>query len=425
MRSGGRRLRIGYLVQQFPPEVGAGPARVTEMAARWMEQGAQVTVFTGMPNRPEGRIHEGYRGKFFLSEDWNGILTRRSWLYASPRPGFARTVLNNVTFMATSALQGVLRGGGLDVLIASSPPFFPHLAGDLVSRLRRIPLVLEVRDLWPDYLVGMGVLPEGGRGARALFALERRLLARGRAVTVVTESFRKRVEEKGVPQGRVHVLPNGVDTGFYRPSRDEAPPLPELGGGDGLFRVGYLGNFGAGQALSQVIEAASILAAEGVAARFVLVGDGPERETLEERAGEAGLEHLSIHPPIAKEQTRAFYNHCDLVLVPLAPIPVFQETIPSKLFEILACSRPVVACLDGEGRRIVEGSGGGWVVPPGEPERLAAAIRRVMEVEPSELQAMGSRGRAYVGREYSRTAIADRYLELLHRVAGTPNGGAG
>jgi len=311
----------------------------------------------------------------------------------------------------------VLRGGGLHVLIASSPPFFPPLAGDLVSRLRRIPLVLEVRDLWPDYLVGMEVLPEGGRGARALFALERYLLARGRAVTVVTESFRKRVEEKGVAPERVHVLPNGVDTGFYRPSPEEPPPIPPLAGGDGLFRVGYLGNFGAGQALSQVIDAASILAAEGVAARFVLVGDGPEREKLEVRAREAGLEHLSIHPPIPKEQTRAFYNHCDLVLVPLAPIPVFQETIPSKLFEILACSRPVLACLDGEGRRIVEGSGGGWVVPPGRPEQLAAAIRAVMEEEPSVLREMGVRGREYVGREYSRSAIADRYMELLQQVA--------
>ena len=416
-------LRIGYLVQQFPPEVGAGPARVTEMASRWMERGAEVTVFTGMPNRPEGRIHPGYRGRLFLTEDWNGIRARRSWLYASPRPGFARTVLNNVTFMATSALQGVLRGGGLDVLIASSPPFFPHLAGDLVSRLRRIPLVLEVRDLWPDYLVGMGVLPEGGRGARALFALERHLLARGRAVTVVTESFKKRVEEKGVATDRIHVLPNGVDTGFYRPCQEEPPPIPALVGGDGLFRVGYLGNFGAGQALSQVIDAAAILAAEGVPARFVLVGDGPEREKLEERAREAGLEHLSIHPPIAKEQTRAFYNHCDLVLVPLAPIPVFQETIPSKLFEILACSRPVLACLDGEGRRIVEGSGGGWVVPPGEPGRLAAAIRRVMAEEPSVLREMGVRGREYVGREYSRSAIADRYIELLQQVAREEDGG--
>ena len=419
MRGEGRPLRIGYLVQQFPPEVGAGPARVTEMATRWIERGAQVTVFTGMPNRPEGRIHPEYRGKLFVSEDWKGIVTRRSWLYVSPKPGFARTVLNNVTFMATSALQGVIRGGGLDVLIASSPPFFPHLSGDFVGRLRRIPLVLEVRDLWPDYLVGRGVLAVGGRGARALFAMERYLLGRGEAVTVVTESFRKRVEEKGVAPERVHVLPNGVDTTFYRPW-DEPPPLPALAGGDGVFRVGYLGNFGAGQALSQVLDAAAILRREGVAARFVLVGDGPEREKLEKHAAVLGLENLSIHPPISKDQTRAFYNHCDLVLVPLAPIPVFQETIPSKLFEILACCRPVLACLDGEGRRIVEGSGGGWVVPPGEPESLAGAIRTVMAEDPGVLREMGLRGREYVGREYSRTAIADRYLDLLAEVAGHP-----
>src|SRR5688572_6584751 len=116
-------MRIAYLVQQFLPEVGAGPARVAEMATRWKARGAEVTVITGMPNRPEGRIHPEYRGRFFVEEEWLGMRVLRSWLYASPKHGFARTVTNNLTFMATATAHAIARLGPMDVLIASSPPF--------------------------------------------------------------------------------------------------------------------------------------------------------------------------------------------------------------------------------------------------------------------------------------------------------------
>ena len=148
-------------------------------------------------------------------------------LFASTKRGFARTIANNVSFMVTSALLGSLRANNLDVLIASSPPFFPHLSGTAVSAVRRVPLVLEIRDLWPDYLVDMGLLRRNGLAARALFALERRLLQRADAVTVVTESFLERIVAKGVPRERIVVLPNGADTGFYHAS-DESPCLPAL-----------------------------------------------------------------------------------------------------------------------------------------------------------------------------------------------------
>ena len=169
--------RIVYLAQQFPPEVGAGAARVAELALLWRDAGATVTVITGMPNRPEGRIHKEYRGRLFVEESWNGIRVLRSWLFVTPNGGFVPTVLNNMTFAATTALHATLRGRECDLLIASSPPFFVHLSGYLVSRVRRIPLVLEVRDLWPDYIVEMGVLNDGLL-ARMLFACERYLLSR-------------------------------------------------------------------------------------------------------------------------------------------------------------------------------------------------------------------------------------------------------
>lgn len=417
-------LHIGYLVQQFPPEVGAGPARVVETARHWLAAGARVTVLTGMPNRPEGRIHPAYRGRLFCEETLEGMRVLRSWLYASPEHGFARTLLNNTTFMLTSAVQGIARARGLDVLIASSPPFFPHLSGEAVRRARRLPIVLEVRDLWPDYVVEMGILGADSLAARALFRVERALLRRADAVTVVTESFRRRIEEKGVPRERIHVMPAGVDGDQYFPS-DEPPPLPALAHGPGEFIVGYLGNFGAGQALGSVLEAAARLREVEPRIRFVLVGDGPQGRQLRETVDTLRLSNVSIHPPIPKSDTRAFYAHCDVCLVPLAALRVFQETIPSKLFEILACERPIIASVEGEARTVAESSGAAWITPPEDAAALVEAVLRAAGTPRPERARMGASGRRFALAHFSRAAIAARYLELLRAVAAGvqgPNG---
>src|SRR5690625_2425997 len=294
-------LRIGYLVQQFVPEVGAGPARVLEMVRHWRDAGAEVTVITGMPNRPQGRIHPAYRGKLSVEDEVEGIRVLRSWLYASPKHGFARTILNNLSFMGTGFLNALTRGGRFDVLIASSPPFFPHISGAMLGLMRRMQVILEVRDLWPDYLVEMGVL-RGAIAQRSLFSLERRLLRSAAHVVAVTESFRRRIVAKGVDLDNVSVIPNGVDAGFYYPS-DEVPPIASMAQ-DGEFVVGERGNFGVGQRLSTVVEQARLVATQAPNIRFVLVGDGPDRVHVQALVTELNLQNLSIHPPIAKEQTR-------------------------------------------------------------------------------------------------------------------------
>lgn len=416
-----RPLHIGYLVQQFPPEVGAGPARVTEMALRWREQGAEVTVITGMPNRPEGRIHPEYRGKLFLREEHQGIRVLRSWLYASPKHGFARTLVNNATFMVSSGLHALLRGGGLDVLVASSPPWFPHVTGTVVHALRRVPLVLEVRDLWPDYLAGMGTV-KSQAAMNAIFAAEKAMLRRAEHVVVVTESFRTRVIEKGTAPERVDVVPNGVDLSLYYAS-DEAPPIDALRRRDGETVVGYLGNFGAGQDLIRVLDAAALLEKADPRIRIVLAGEGTMVEQVQAHARALGLARTTIHPPIPKTQTRAFYNACDVCLVPLAPFPILQETIPSKIFEVMACERPVVASVAGEAARIVQQSGGGLVVPPGDAQGIADAVLRLRDTPAAERAAMGAAGRAYVGQNYARETLAARYLDILRRVGSLRAGG--
>ena len=413
-------LHIGYLNQEFPPEVGAGPARVLEMAKYWQAGGARVTVITAMPNRRlpergEGGIDRGYRGKFFMIEEWEGIRVLRSWLFTGNGRGTATKLVNNASFMMTSLLHTLARRESFDVLIGSSPPFLPLVSATMLARMKHIPLVLELRDLWPDYLVQLDMVKNKG-AQNALFGLEKWLLHQAARTVVVTESFRRRVVEKGVDPSDVDVVPNGVDLDEYY-AATEPPPLPAVKKRAQEFLVGYLGTFGKGQALETVVRAAQLTSKTDPAIRFVLVGDGPQKPSIVREIRRSGLDNISVHPPILRRYTRAFYNACDVCVVPLAPVPIFSETVPSKMFEIMACQRPVVAAVHGEAGVLLERSGAGIRTDPGNEQALVQALLQVRAMSDAERAHMGRRGREYVAANYDRRLIAERYLAILSRVA--------
>jgi glycosyltransferase involved in cell wall biosynthesis len=249
-----------------------------------------------------------------------------------------------------------------------------------------------------------------------LFGLERSLLHRADHIVTVTHALQARLREKGLPSEKITVIPNGVDPALYYKSA-EAAPLPELRGQPGKFTVGYLGNFGAGQALEVVVRAAEILQREKAPVRLIMVGDGTEGQTINRLGVSLGVKNLTIHPPLAKDLTRAFYNACDVCLVPLAPLRSLAGALPTKLFESLACERPVIASVEGESAVLIEGAKAGMVVPPGDAAALANAIQRMRSVSPDERAEMGRRGREAVVARFSRAAGADRFLELLRNVS--------
>jgi glycosyltransferase involved in cell wall biosynthesis len=371
-----------------------------------------------MPNRPQGRIFPEYRGKWFQADRQDGVKVLRSWLYARPDGGAITTILNNASFLATAAINLEARDQRFDVMIASSPPFFPHMGGVLHRALNGTPLILELRDLWPDYAIEMGLV-RNRTAQRGLLGLERWMIRGADHLVAVTDSFRRRLVAKGVSNDRISVVPNGVDLGFYR-SVDDPAPVSALEQ-DGEFRVGYLGNMGRGQDLTTLVDAAALLQVRRIRCRLVLAGDGPERHRIVAAIAAARLANIVVYPVIPKALSRAFYNTCDVCLVPLASLPVFQETIPSKLFEIMACERPVIGGVDGEARSIIESSGAGVAIPPGDAESLACAIEAMMNLPASARAAMGQHGRAWVSTHVDRDQLAATYLKVLRRVA-TMNG---
>jgi glycosyltransferase involved in cell wall biosynthesis len=257
--------------------------------------------------------------------------------------------------------------------------------------------------------VELGIL-RNPRVIRILARVELALYAEATRIVTVTESFRRNLIERGVPADRVVTIPNGADLTTWQPGTAPAELRQRLNL-DGRFVVLYLGNHGVSQRLGQVLDAAGRLRDRGDI-QFLLVGDGPEKLALERRAREERLSNVQFLDPVGKQDVRAFYHLADACIVPLRNVPLFDTFIPSKMFEVLASGRPLIGALSGESAEILRASGGGIVVAP---EDGAAIANAVLEVQRSSARAraMGTEGRAFVARYYSRAALAARYLDLL------------
>ncbi|MEB3330043.1 MAG: glycosyltransferase family 4 protein [Candidatus Sericytochromatia bacterium] len=405
-------MNIGYMCQYFAPEVSAPSARGLEMARVWRDAGHAVKVVTAFPNHPRGVVPEGYRGRRWMLEAMEGLTVYRSWVYVTPNEGFVKRILNHLSFTASAVFQTMPRIGPLDVLVVSSPSFFPVVAAWVISRVKRVPFVFEVRDLWPGIFVMLGVLKRGPI-LRVLEALEMFLYRRAAHIVTVTHAFKRILVDRGVPESKVTVITNGVDLELFAPAPvNEA--LREEWGVTGKFVALYLGTHGISQALETHLAAAEVLRDDPDFA-FVFIGDGARKRDLVAMAEAKGLTNVRFLDPVPKDQVPACYAAADVCFVPLRDIPLFDSFIPSKIFEILGCARPIIGSVEGEPAEILVASGAARVVKPEDVDALVAALGAMLD-DP-HLAARGARGRHFVETHYDRTALARRYEALLAGLA--------
>jgi glycosyltransferase involved in cell wall biosynthesis len=313
--------------------------------------------------------------------------------------------------MVTALAFGGPRLGHIDVVIASSPTLFSALAAWLIARQKQVPFVLEVRDLWPEAIVDLGLIRHGP-ALRVLERLAHFLYRQAACVVVVTQAFAERLESQGVPRAKLAVIPNGADTRFFSPDCDGAPARASLDL-DGRFVVAYIGSHGLSHGLDAVLEAAG----EQPEVTFLLVGDGADRDRLLAERDRRRLRNVVMRPSVAKSEVPGLYAAADACLVPLRDVPVFETFVPSKLFEVLAAGRPVIGAVRGEARDILARSGGALLVEPERGDQLAQAVAR-LRADPQLRNELGRRGRAFVEQHYDRDALASRYLALLTQVVG-------
>jgi glycosyltransferase involved in cell wall biosynthesis len=398
-----QRLKVLLLSQYFPPEVGATQTRMQAFAEYLAARGHDVTVICEFPNHPQGVIPPEYRGRVIEDERTNGYRVIRVWVNATEEKTQRTRVTFYLSYMTLATLVAPLVGRP-DVVLATTPPLFTGAAGAAIAGMFGVPLVLDVRDLWPAAAVSLEQI-SGDMTRQLAEALERWLYRRAAQIIAVTEPFCRRIAEVGHPQRAPVLIPNGTLESFF--VNGDRSARTRLGVGEDTFLVTFAGTLGIAQALPSVIDSAEI-AGDGFA--FAFVGDGPLREQLVERARERGLDNVSFHGQVPLEEIPRLLSASDALLVSLSAHPTFRDFVPSKMIDYMATGRPIVLAAAGESARILGESQAGLVVEPENPRRLAEAVRWLAE-HPGDAAAMGGHG-----IEYARDRLRSRQAELLETV---------
>jgi len=411
-------VRILLLTQWFDPEPSfKGLLFAQELRRR----GHRVSVLTGFPNYPGGKLYPGYRVRAWQRETIDGIEVLRVPLYPSHDRGAAGRVANYLSFALAAAVLGPMLTPEVDVVYVYHPPATVGLAALTFRWLRGVPCVYDVQDLWPDTLLATGMV----RGALIPTLVGWWCAAVYRAVdhiVVLSPGFKRRLIERGVPAAKVDVIYNWCD----EPDRTVIPPaLPaeEKAALAGRFNIVFAGNMGPAQDLDTVLRAARLLAATLPAVQFVLVGGGLDTERLKAIVAAEGATNVIFLPRRPPSAIGAVLAAADVLLVHLRDDPLFAVTIPSKTQAYLAAGRPVLMAVRGDSADLVRQAGAGLACEPGDAGRLVAAVAAFVDLPRDRREAMGRAGRDYYAAQLSLVRGVDHFDRLFAAVAaGAPDG---
>jgi glycosyltransferase involved in cell wall biosynthesis len=407
-------MRILYVSQYFPPEMGAPPARVHELAREWVRLGHKVTVLTAFAHHPTGVKAPQDHGVLTRCETVDGIQLIRTYVYATANKGTLKRMLSYASFMASAMTIGRLRVSRPDVLIATSPQLLCAVAGYFLARTLRVPFVFEVRDLWPESILAVEALKDSML-IRLLKQTARYLYTHADRIVTVGEGYRRGIHTRyGISEQKMEVVRNGIDTSLFVPGPRDNEVRQQYGWG-ARFVIMYVGTHGMAHGLHHVLEVAKACREERDK-MFVFVGEGAEKGNLKKLAADWQLPNVQFIDQQPKTRIPLYYAACDLGLVSLRDTPLFQEVLPSKIFEYLGMARPMLINVAGEARQVVEAAAAGVYVPSGDVPAMTRAVRELAQRR-TELEEMGRRGRAYVLRHFDRRVLARRYLDILQALA--------
>lgn len=410
-------MRVLIINQYFPPEVEPSASKMHEVAREWVRDGFEVVVIAGIPSYPSGIVDARYRRALWRVERIDGIQVIRT--YAAPsRPGaVVRRILSHLSFMISATVAGLFVKG-CDVVLASSPPLEVALTGLLVARLKRRPFVFEVRDLWPDDAISLGLIHN-----RVIIGLtrlaERFCYRKADRVVVVSPGFVDYVASSGVEKKKIEVIVNGTDTALFRPRGTKDPLLRALFP-EGSIIVLYAGTFGLQHNLITVMRTAALLKGES-GLSFLLIGDGCDRVELQKAKVGWDLENVVLLPVQTRRRIASLISSADICLVHTARYDINLRNLPAKVFDYMACARPIVIAGRGEARALVEGAGAGTPAEPDDPESLRRALLSLAD-DPGLRARLGENGRRFAIAHCSRQVVATHYGGLLAETVAGWNG---
>jgi colanic acid biosynthesis glycosyl transferase WcaI len=409
-------MKILYISQYFPPEMGAPAARASELSRHWADAGHDVTVLTGFPNHPTGVVPAEYRAKFrrlVFRERVGGANVVRTWLLPFPNRKAYERMLNYASFCVSAASTGIFLSRP-DVIIGSSPQLLVAVSACFLARWKRVPFVFEVRDLWPESLAAVGVGSSNSLLHRSLGGIAGFLYRQADRVVVVSPAFEDYlVQHWQLPRAKISVVENGVETQLFSPRA--GGDLKERLGLEGKFVVSYIGTMGMAHGLETILDAAASLQDTDPGIVFLLVGEGAEKARIAATAKERRLKNVHLLDQQPRENIPDYIAASDACLVLLKKTEVFKTVIPTKMLEFMSCARPVILGVQGQAQNILEAAQAGLVIEPESSGDLVNAIR-LLNANREECRELGGNGREYILRKLSRQRTAEKYIRELERM---------
>jgi len=403
-------MRILFLTQYYPPEVGAPQNRLSELAVRFHQGGNQVEVLTAMPNYPSMRIFPGYRGKWHLREELDGITIYRSWIFVTSRPSVFLRLMVYFSFVISSLYVGLFRLKRFDLILCESPPLFLGITAWLLKKAKRAKLLFNVSDLWPESAEKLGLVTN-----RFFLRISRQLeeaLYRGSdLISGQTQGIVANIEAR-MPEKRVFWLKNGVDLSVYSPGKGNPGWRSECGFDPGDFILFYGGILGYAQGLEVILNAAARFTA-GERIRFVIAGEGPLKKELMAQAADMGLTNVNFLPAYPKNRMPDVISEIDASVIPLRKLDLFKGAIPSKIFEILAMGKPLLLGVEGEAKTLFIDEGRcGLAFPPEDDGALAEVVRQLGQNR--ELyDGLAGNAYLYVSQRFDRDLIFSEFQQFI------------
>ena len=402
-------IRILFITDNFPPEVNAPATRTYEHCREWIKRGAEITVVTCAPNFPHGKVYEGYRNRLYQAEMIDGIEVIRVWSYITANKGFAKRVLDYVSFAHSAFWAGLFRKS--DIIIATSPQFFTTWTAWGLSKVKGTPWIFELRDLWPESIKTVGAMKQGA----AIEFLEKVELGLYRScdrVVAVTDAFKKNLITRGIPAEKIEVVTNGSNMELFYP-REKDPELVKKLGLEGKFVVGYIGTHGMAHSLDFIVKSLEKIQ-EDPDIHFLFIGDGAMKETIVSLAREMELKNVTFLDPISKEEVPRYLSIVDLSLAPLKKSDTFKTVIPSKIFEASAMRKPTLLGVEGQAQEILEQYGAGLCF---KPENEADFIDKLYTLKNNaSAYEKAQQGCEMLAHDFDRKRLAGRMYEIIRSI---------
>jgi len=400
------------LIHQFlatPNE--AGGTRQFELAQHLIRKGHKITFICSTITYLTGKPSSRQKGKFLVRETIDGINIIRTYTFPGLQESFKRRIISFLTFMMSSIIGG-LSVGKTDVVIASSPQIFVGISGHLLSKIKRVPFLLEIRDLWPKFAIDIGVL-KSQLIIKLSVSLEKYIYKKADYFIINSPGFYDHLEKSGIERKKIFLVPNGVDTKIFSPSDKHNWVRKELGLNED-FVVLYSGAHGLANSLKTVIESARLLQCQSDI-KIIFVGDGKEKRNLIQLRDKYKLNNVIFVDAQPKRKMPDYCNAADVCLAILKKLDSFKTTYPNKLFDYMACGRPTILAIDGVAREVLEKARAGEFVEPENPQQLASTILKFYNNR-DLIKEYGINARSYVEEHFDREKIAEKFNNILNEI---------